>query len=113
MYFVYVREAHPVRKPSEGKARKTADGPAYKRISQAQSLDDRAGAATECIKDMKLSIPFLIDSMDSVVQKAYQGHPAGTVVIDKKGKIAFYSRGPRGTKPKEAEAVIKKLLGDS
>jgi hypothetical protein len=112
MYFVYGREAHPVKLPEGGQKPKSAEEPAYKRITTAKSLEERVSAATECMKGMELTIPFLIDTMDGQALKAYKCQPAGTVVIDKKGKIVFSSRGPRGTKPKEADAAIKKMLGD-
>ena len=62
------------------------------------------------MEGLKLTLPILIDGMDGVAEKAYKGKPAATAVVDKHGKIAFYSHGPRGAQPKQADAVLKKLL---
>ena len=68
-------------------------------------------AAEKCMKGLKLSLPFLLDSMDNAFVKAYGGIPAGTAVVDINGKIAYWNPGaPTGCRPKNAEAAIKKLL---
>jgi hypothetical protein len=98
-YFVYIREAHPVENPSR---------PHH--IARHKKSDDRIAAALKCSAGLKLSVPILIDGMDSKTQRDYRAAYACTVVIDKEGKIAFHSRGPRGTEPVKANEVIKKLL---
>ncbi len=63
------------------------------------------------MKDLKLSIPCLIDDMKNTAQKAYAGWPDRIYVIDKAGKVAFRGElGPKGFKPAEAEAALKKLF---
>jgi hypothetical protein len=63
------------------------------------------------MKDMKMAIPILLDPIEGDYLKAYGGYPAGTAVIDIEGKIAHWGRGaPNGAKPKDAEAVLKKLV---
>ena len=106
--FVYIREAHPVRQGKEGgaEARSPQD------IAQTPSLAERAIAATDCLRGLKVTLPVLIDPMDGKVEKGYGGHPAGTAVIDRDGRICFTSRGPSGVKPKEAEKVLKELLAN-
>lgn len=95
---MYISEAHPNRL-------KGTD------MSLPKNIGDRAILATKCISELKLSLPVLIDTMDGVAEKAYRGWPDRICVVDIDGKIAYYSeRGPKGFKPKEAEAVIKKLL---
>ncbi len=110
---VYISEAHPVRKS------KNRDKPASpKEITQAKNTDERIIAADACMKGLKFTMPILIDlpnegkkdSMVGVVERAYRGKPAATVIVDLDGKIAFYSRGPRGVQPKKADGVIKSLL---
>ena len=106
--FVYVREAHPVKQGKEG----GAEARSPKDIAQTQSLAERAMAATDCLKALKVTIPVLIDTMDGKTEKGYGGHPAGTAVIDRDGRIGFTSRGPNGIKPKDAEKVLKELLAN-
>ena len=107
-FFVYVREAHPVRQGKEGgaEARSPQD------IAQTRSLAERAMAATDCLRGLKVTLPVLIDTMDGKTEKGYGSHPAGTAVIDRDGRISFTSRGPSGVKPKEAEKVLKELLAN-
>jgi hypothetical protein len=106
-FLVYIREARPVEKASDGR---TAPRPAGPEIAPPRTQDERVIAATACLKGLKLSLPVLVDTMEGTAEKAYAGWPAGTAVIDPDGKIAFYSRGPNGAKPKEAEEVLKQLL---
>jgi len=107
-FFVYVREAHPVRQGKEG----GAEARSPKDIAQTRSLAERAMAATDCLRGLKVTLPVLIDTMDGKTVKGYGGHPAGTAVIDRDGRICFTSRGPGGVKPKEAEKVLKELLAN-
>jgi type I thyroxine 5'-deiodinase len=67
--------------------------------------------AGTCVADLKLSIPCLVDDLQNTAQKAYAGWPDRLYVIDKEGKVAFRGEpGPRGFRPDEAEAALKKLL---
>ncbi len=107
-FLVYIREAHP--------ARKTADGPRQRdrrgglEITQPESVEERALVASKCLRDLKLTLPCLIDTMEGDFLKPYGGYPAGTVVIDRQGTVRFSSRGPGGARPKDAEKVLKELL---
>jgi lysophospholipase L1-like esterase len=110
---VYISEAHPVRKSNNPDKPKSP-----KDITQAKSAKERIIAADSCMKGLKFTMPILIDlppegkkgSMVGVVERAYRGRPAATVIVDLDGKIAFYSRGPRGVQPKKADDVLKKLI---
>lgn len=63
------------------------------------------------MKDLKLSIPCLIDDMKNTAQKGYAGWPDRIYVVDKAGKVAFRGDlGPKGFKPAEAETALKRLL---
>ena len=106
--FVYLREAHPVRQGKEG----GAEARSPKDIAQTRSLAERAMAATDCLRGLKVTLPVLIDTMDGKTEKGYGGHPAGTAVIDRDGRICFTSRGPNGVRPKEAEKALKELLAN-
>jgi hypothetical protein len=109
MFLVYVREAHPVaepKKPAEGLPIGPSD------IGQHKSMDDRVLAASACRQGLELTLPMLIDTMDGVVERAYHGVPAATTIVDLDGNVAFYARGPRGVQPEEADAVLRRLLGE-
>ena len=113
-FLVYIREAHP--SPEKGRLDEQRAKEQLKRfgdkgITQPKTMDERVIAADKCMKDMKLTIPILLDSIEGDYLKAYSGFQAGTVVIDIDGKVAYWTRGaPNGCKPPEAEAALKKLL---
>ena len=106
LYVIYILEAHPL---DGGRSRgNSRDGISVK---QAKTYAERVKTAGSCMKDLKLSIPCLVDDMKNSAQKAYAGWPDRLYVIDKDGKVAFKgSPGPRGFKPKDAEEELKKLL---
>jgi len=116
-FLVYTREIHPSggkndrndrNQSSSGKRPSRRKGPA---IPQHRSMEERLIAADKCMKDLHLTIPTLLDTMDNSFARAFSGVPAGTTVIDIDGKIAYWNRGsPRGCKPGEAEKIIKMLL---
>jgi hypothetical protein len=71
----------------------------------------RAIVASDCIKDLKLSIPCLLDSISNTVHKAYKPSPARTVVIDTAGTIAYAGKAnPRGINPAGFEPKLKEFL---
>jgi type I thyroxine 5'-deiodinase len=111
-FLVYVREAHPVdaRPGQEGRPGNPSRGDPD--IRQARSIDDRTVAATQCVANMRFSLPLLLDNMEGTTEKAYGGWPAATAIVDVDGKICFQSHGPGGARPKEAEAVLKQLLAN-
>jgi hypothetical protein len=113
-FLVYIREAHPSPEkggPDEQRAKEQLKRFGDKGIAQPKTMDERVIAADKCMKDLKLTIPILLDSIEGDYLKAYTGFQAGTVVIDIDGKIAYWTRGaPSGCKPSEAEAALKKLL---
>ena len=106
--FVYTREAHPAREGKEGGARARTPN----EVGATRSLQERALAATDCIRGLKFTLPVLIDTMDSQAWNAFRMHQAATAVIDTDGRIAFHSRGPGGAQPQEAEKVLKQLLAN-
>ena len=99
VYFIYIREAHPSKKPTKPN-----------HIAKHEKIDDRISAALKCIEGLKLTVPVLIDGMDGKTQREYRAAYACTTVVDKDGKIAFQSRGPWGTQPQNANEAVKKLL---
>jgi len=103
---VYILEAHP-----EDGWKMPANAREGIRVNQPTSQEERSKIAGQCMKDLDLSIPCLVDDMQNTAQKAYAGWPDRLYVIDKEGKVAYKGEpGPRGFKPEEAEAALKALL---
>lgn len=101
-FLVYISEAHPDILEEQGVGDITG---------QPKDIGERAILATQCVSELKLSLPVLLDSMDGVAEKAYQGLPDRICIIDLDGKVAYYSeRGPWGFKPDEAKEDLKNLL---
>jgi type I thyroxine 5'-deiodinase len=100
---VYIREAHP---SDSGWADPQVD------VEQPKTAEERREVAGSCVKDLKLSIPTLIDTMENRTDKAYSAWPDRLYLIDQEGKISFKGGpGPFGFKPDDLEAALKKLGG--
>lgn len=81
------------------------------KVLQPKTYEERVKVAGECMKDMKLSIPCLVDDIANTAQKGYAAWPDRIYVVDKEGKVAYKGGpGPGGFKPAEAEEALKKLL---
>lgn len=77
-----------------------------------KTIEEREKVAADCMKAMKLSIPFLIDDMSDTANKAYSGWPDRIYIVGADGKIAYKGeRGPKGFKPDEAKAKLKEIVG--
>ena len=104
-WLVYIKEAHPI------------DGwrpnPNVK-IEQPKTYDERTDVAGQCIEDLALSIPVLVDDMDDTVSKAYNAMPDRLFILAADGTIAYRGdRGPRGFDVEEMEkALIAHLATD-
>jgi hypothetical protein len=104
---VYVREAHP----SDGWALPVNERQGIE-FTEPKTDNERAKVAHACVKDLKISIPTVLDGLDNAVEKAYAGWPDRIYVIAKDGTIAYKGApGPRGFVPAEAEKAVRKLLG--
>lgn len=105
-FLVYIREAHP----TDGRQvpQNEREGVKY---PQPKKEEDRRKVASDCVKNLKLSIPALIDDMEDSTEKAYSGWPDRIFIVGSDGKIAYRGdRGPAGFKVDDAEAALKKLL---
>lgn len=108
VYIVYIREAHPT------------DGWQVARnerekilVKQPTSDAERADVAQTCVKQLKFSMPCLIDDLKDSTNKAYAAWPDRLYVVDIDGKIAYKGGpGPGGFKPLDAEKVLKSLLAN-
>ena len=76
---------------------------------QTDTEAKRAENAKVCVNALKLSVPTVIDRADNKVNAAYAGWPDRMYVVGIDGKIAYKGGpGPRGFKPGEVEAWLKK-----
>lgn len=80
-------------------------------VADPKTLAERNKVAKDFVKDFKVSLPVLVDSIDDAVGKAYSGWPDRLYVIDAAGKIAYAGGpGPGGFKPAEVPPVLKRVL---
>ncbi len=87
-FVVYIAEAHP----NERNNRFEIDNP--------KSLDERQRVAREFAKQLKLTVPMLVDTIDNQADKAYAGWPDRVYVIDANGVVALKGAiGPGGFTP--------------
>lgn len=100
---IYIREAHP----SDGRS------PIPNAPKDPTSIDEREIVASDCIKEMKLTIPFLVDDMKDTANKAYSAWPDRIYIVGTDMKIAYKAdRGPWGFKPDDAKKALKDLLAE-
>ena len=84
-------------------------GKKLEKLPQTDSAKARAEHAEICVNALKLSMPTVIDRDDNKVSAAYAGWPDRLYVVGVDGKIALMGEpGPRGFKPAEVEAWLKK-----
>lgn len=102
---VYIREAHP---KDGDRPDRAPDGPG---IDDPKTMEERAKTAESCADDLDLSMTVLVDSMDDKTSKDFAAHPDRIYIVGKDGKVTYKGEpGPKGFKPDEAGAALKKLL---
>jgi hypothetical protein len=79
---VYTREAFPTGDKNVERNRDEGVN-----IPQATTLDDRKAQALEVQRELRITIPMAVDSMDDSVSKAFGSFPNGAIVIGKDGNI--------------------------
>jgi hypothetical protein len=106
-YVIYIAEAHALDSawPMAGRGHPLVEEPI--------TLEERIALAGSCMKDLGLDrIPTLVDRLDDATSRAYAAWPDRLFLVDRDGRIAYAGGpGPRGFKPEELEAAIRKLLG--
>jgi hypothetical protein len=105
-YLVYVREAHP----ADGRQvpQNERDGVI---VDTPQTLQERAQAASGCVKTMQLGMPVLLDDMADTVERAYGAWPSRACVVGVDGRFSYVSRaGPNGVNPAEIGQALESLL---
>ena len=104
-FVVYIREAHAIdsRLPME-----------FGMIEDPVTGLERMAVASQCMADLDLPIPAIVDQMDDAVNLAYRAWPDRLYLVGKDGKIAFSGGpGPFMFLPEELNTAIEKELGIS
>jgi type I thyroxine 5'-deiodinase len=87
------------------------DGVIFANPTTAAAREEVAGA---CVRNLHISIPALIDSLDNTVEKNYTAWPDRLFVIGKDGVIRWKSEaGPFGFSATGLEAALQSLPGDA
>lgn len=95
-YLVYTREVDPA--DSGNKA------------NQPKTMEELMAAALNLYNDGEIPFPILMDDIDNKTGKAYAAWPERLYVIDKKGKIAYKSKGEtKGFDLTEFAQKLKKI----
>ena len=101
-FIVYIREAHALdsRSPS-----------GFEMIEDPIDFDERTAVATQCVADLNMPMPAIVDKLDDAVSKAYGGWPDRLYLIGADGKIAYAGgQGPFLFAPDELDEAIRAEL---
>ncbi len=104
-FVVYIREAHAIdsRLPME-----------FGMIEDPVTAFERLTVASQCMADLDLPFPAIVDKMDDAVNLAYRAWPDRLYLVGKDGKIAYSGGpGPFMFLPEELNTAIQKELGIS
>jgi hypothetical protein len=103
---VYIREAHPSdgwQVPSNVRSGIVFEDP--------KDIQARRVVAKNCIHDLGLEIPTLLDGMDNAMMKAYNAWPNRVYVLGGDGIVYWKGpRGPGGVSRARFEAPLEELL---
>lgn len=76
------------------------------------SAEERSQLAGACVRNLKIEIPALLDTVDNRTERAYTGWPDRLYVIGSDGKVKFKTGpGPFGFHPKPMEESLREQLG--
>ncbi len=85
---------------------------AFEMIEDPINEAERTEVASQCVADLELPMPAIIDKLDDKVNQAYKGWPDRLYLIGTDGKIAYAGgRGPFFFSPDELEHSIRAELG--
>lgn len=81
-------------------------------IEDPVNLDERTQVASQCVADLHLPMPAVVDKLDDQVNQAYGGWPDRLYLIDKTGHIAYAGgRGPFLFEPDAWAKAIEREVG--
>ena len=82
-------------------------------LEDPKTFAERCKVAEQCMADLKLGIPALVDGMDDAANIAYAGWPERLFVIGKDGNVAYAGgMGPFHFNPDEMAKFLKEHLSD-
>ena len=82
-------------------------------FNQPQTMEERRTLARLLPERLKYRLPVALDPIAAPAEKAYAGWPERIYVIGKGGRIEYKAEpGPFGFDPQQAEASLKRLVGD-
>lgn len=102
---VYLREAHAMdsRLPM-----------LFGEIEDPVTMKERREMALFSSKELGITFPSVVDSMDDAVSRAYHGWPERLYLVDRDGTVAFRcGPGPFGFDPGGLEDAIRELETES
>ncbi len=103
MYFVYIREGHPIDGPNGRERGENARFGAR----EPQTFLERAALASLCAKRLELEMPVLVDEMSNLAQTAYSAWPSRLFVVGPDGRVCYRAPpGPEAFHPSEVEAAL-------
>ena len=80
-------------------------------FADPKSADERSHVAGACVRNLKIEIPALLDTVDNRTERAYTGWPDRLYVIGTDGKVKFKTGpGPFGFHPKPMEESLRQQL---
>ncbi len=103
---VYIREAHP----TDGRQvpRNLREGIL---LPSAKTDQEKHEHATACVRKLNIKFRSVVDNIDNKVEADYAAWPDRLYLVGKEGRIAWKGRpGPKGFRPDELEAAIRKEL---
>jgi len=103
---VYIREAHP----SDGR-----QAPANVRAGVVYATPTneaaRAAIASDCVRELGLSIPCVVDDLSNTVQRAYAAWPARVCAVAADGTLAYAPpAAPAGVTAATIEEAVRRAL---
>ncbi len=105
-YFVYIKEAHATdERPSRGNERMGIE------FKQPTTYQEREIIAKTCQRQIELTMPILVDSIDNTVERLFAAAPNRTYLINQDGIVLYKgTRGPQGSRPDDVAKAIQKHL---
>lgn len=106
VFLIYVAEAHP-----EDEWQLDSNVVDQVIYQQPKRYEERVQIATEMLRDLKLSLPTLVDGMDDAAAEAFAAWPERLFVADATGTITYAGEpGPFGFHPKDAKEALLRML---
>jgi len=81
------------------------------KLDQPKTFEKRNDVAGDCVKDLGLGMPVLVDDMQDTVAKAYNALPNRLFIVKADGTIGYRGqRGPRGFDVAGMTKALERIL---